>query len=180
LSASVALQLDEALLDASAGDATRPPGLRYNIAALTAASGTDRDVAMGADLAALINAISPVSGAEPFSFVGDVSLSSKIKMRAAGFPFPIFTTSASSMAGKLMIVASSVLVSVLGSIRIEANKDATLHLADPASPIATTSAIVSPVGSVWQTGNVSVRVILEAAWALRSSVGVAWLTPTAW
>jgi hypothetical protein len=51
LTESVGLALDAALLDPTAGDATRPPGLRYGIAALTASNDPNHNEAMAAVLA---------------------------------------------------------------------------------------------------------------------------------
>src|SRR5262249_46280359 len=58
---SLAAALDVALFGNTAGDATRPPGLLYNVTPITATTGGGV-AAQWKDIAALVAAVSPVSG----------------------------------------------------------------------------------------------------------------------
>jgi hypothetical protein len=68
-------------------------------------------------------------------------------------------------------------------VQVEAGRDATVHMFDPADAIAlpgSPNTISAPVRSMWQTDTVSLRLLMTASWGLRHPSGLAWLTTTAW
>lgn len=82
LTQSAALALDTALLDANAGTTTRPAGLRYGIAALTASALADPLEAMLKDIAALAAAVAPVGGNAPIVLVANPVRAMMLRLRA--------------------------------------------------------------------------------------------------
>ncbi len=59
------MALDAALFDDSAGDATRPAGLRYNISGLTASATTPPSEALAEDVRELVGAVAGVAANAP-------------------------------------------------------------------------------------------------------------------
>jgi len=83
----------------------------------------------------------------------------------------------------LLAIAPPALVSAVGPVQIVAERQATVHMFDPAADISTpgTPNVVSaPVRNMWQTDCIGLRLLMTASWGLRSPAGLAWLTTTAW
>ena len=79
-------------------------------------------------------------------------------------PVAVLASSAVA-AGDLIAVAPPALVSALGDVRIEADREATIS---------------APVRSMWQTDTIGLRLLMTASWGLRHPSGLAWLTATGW
>jgi hypothetical protein len=97
-------------------------------------------------------------------------------------PVTVLASSAVA-AGDLIAVAPAALVSATGPVRIEASRDAEIHMETTPTGISipgTPNVVASPVQSMWQTDTVSLRLVMTASWGLRHSSGLAWLTTTAW
>lgn len=185
LTESVALALDAALLGSTAGDATRPAGLRYGIAALTPSGATTVE-AMIADVSALVSVVSGVAGNSPIVLVASPSRAMKLHLRAPrDLPLEVLASSAVN-SDELIAIASNAVASAMDPIpRFTASTEALLHQDDTAPlPISATGSpntIAAPVRSLWQTDVVGLRMIMEVAWGLRHASGLAWIDNiTAW
>jgi Phage capsid family len=183
LTRSAALALDTALLDANAATTARPAGLRYGIAASSASVLTDPTEAMLHDVATLAGAVAPVAGNAPITLVANPVRAMMLRLRAPReLPVAVLASSAIA-AGDLLAIAPAALVSAVGNVQVEANRDATVHMFDPAAAIAvpgSPNVISAPVRSMWQSDTVSLRLLLIASWGLRDARGLAWLTATGW
>jgi hypothetical protein len=177
---STALQLDTLLFDAVAGDTVRPPGLRFNVGAITKSASTDALTAMVTDIGAICASVRAVAAGNPVLVVMSPAQAQRFKLRMSGgndYGFELFSTSALAD-GVIIALASNALASALSPVpRIDVSIQATLVMDDAAGPFDKTQS----VRSAFQTDAVAIKVNFEAYWGLRSSSGVAWITGiTAW
>jgi hypothetical protein len=180
LTQSAALALDGALLDATAASAARPAGLRNGIVALTASALTDPVEAMLKDITTVAGAVAPVAGNVPIALIANPARALMLRLRAPReLPVSVFASSAVA-AGDLIAVAPPALVSAVGNVLIDAGRESTVHMFDPADAIAVPGSPNAPVRNMWQTDCIGLRLILTASWGLRHPSGIAWLTTTAW
>ena len=63
---------------------------------------------------------------------------------------------------------------------VRAGNQGLLHLEDTTPLPIGGAAIASPTTSLWQTDNMSLRLILRAAWAVRVPGAVAWTSGVVW
>ena len=88
-------------------------------------------------------------------------------------------------AGTVLAIASNALVSATDVVpRFEVSDQATFHLED-ATPLAIGTAgspntVAAPTKSLWQHDLLSIRLVLEVSWALRTSAGLAWTENVTW
>jgi hypothetical protein len=185
LTQSVGLALDAALLDANAGDATRPPGLRNGISALTASTDPVRAEAMAADIAALVNAVAGVAGsAGALTFVAAPAQAAALRLWAPNtFRYEVLASSGLA-SGVVICIAPNALVSAVDPApRFEISKEATLHLDTAPLPIGSPGSpatVAAPTENLFQLDAVGLRMIMQVAWALRNAGGLAWLQTTRW
>jgi hypothetical protein len=183
LSQSAALALDTALLDANPSTSSRPAGLRNGIAASTASALTDPTEAMLHDVSTLAGSVAVVGGNAPITLVANPTRAMMLRLRSPR-ELPVAVLASNAVASSdIIAIAPPALVSAVGNVQIEANRDATVHMFDPSEPIAvpgTPNIVAAPVRSMWQTDTVSLRLLMTASWGLRSPAGLAWLTATAW
>jgi hypothetical protein len=184
---SVAMSFDSKLFDATAGSDARPPGLRNGISAVAAASADpDANVAMFADLSAIIGAVAAVAGANPILIVAGPAQSRRLKMRImAGrgdLGFEVFTSSGIAE-GLVIGIVSNVLASAIDPMpTIEVGDQTTLHMEDTTPlPLVDGASTPAPgVRSLWQTDALALKIRLRCAWGLRSSGGLAWISGANW
>jgi hypothetical protein len=183
LTQSAALALDAALFDANPKTTARPAGLRNGISGSSASALADKTEAMLADISTLAGVVAAVAGNAPIALVANPVRAMMLRLRAPReLPVAVMASSAIAPAD-LLAVAPNALVSALGAVRIDASRDATVHLFDPAAAISTAgtpNVVSAPIGSMFQTDNVSLRLLMTASWGLRHPSGLAWLTATAW
>ena len=176
-----ALGLDKVLFDATAGDAVRPAGLRYNIAASTASNNADFFEAMVEDVGTLLAAVSQVGS----NIVLIASHARAILTRLRAYDaesLPPVLGSAAINAADLIAVAVDALASVTDAApSIEASREAaSVHMDSTPSEIVSSPGVVAyPVASIFQTDRVALKLRFGADWVLRDSRAVAWLT-TRW
>lgn len=171
---SVGRTVDEVLFDANPGDAARPRGLRYGVAASTPSTATGPGEAFFQDLGTLAAAVGVVAGNSPIAYIVSPARAVGMRMRAG----PNVTVLASNaVINDVLAVATAALASAVGSDpEIEGAKAATLHM--DSAPQAVGSA--GPARSLWQTDAVGLKVRWPVSWALRDPRGFAWMTPTGW
>jgi hypothetical protein len=174
-----ALGLDKVLFDSTAGDAVRPPGLRYGIAALTASNNADFFEAMVEDIGALAAAVSQVGS--NIVLVTAPARAIITQLRAYGAPLPPVLGSAGINATDMIAVAVDALASATDDApSIEASRETAAHMETvPAEIVTTPGVVAAPVASVFQTDRTMLKLRFAADWVLRDSRAVAWLT-TKW
>jgi hypothetical protein len=174
--------LDKVLFGATAPSTDRPTGLLHGIAALTpTASGTKSEIIVD-DLQALALAVAGVAGNGDIVLVASPDAATALRLR---LPSPVqwpVLSSASLPARTVIAVAANALVSAIdGAPAIDASPHAELHRETVPAPIVTSSGTVAyPVGSIYQTDELALRLRWPISWALRSSAGLAWMTGTNW
>jgi hypothetical protein len=181
LVASVALTLDSVLFDTSAGDASRLPDLRYNIAALSQSASADHAMACRDDLHALLAAVSAIAGANEKVFIAAPAQADAIGLNT-NFLFPHLVLPCGALTdGTVIAVATNALCSVVDPApRFESSIEAVLHYEDTTPLDITTRAVATTVKSVFQSDLIGLRMIMEVSWALRNAGGLAWVGSTVW
>jgi hypothetical protein len=175
-----ALGLDRFLFDSTAGDATRPAGLRYGIAASTASNATDFHEAMVADIATLAAVVAQVGS--DIVLVVSPARAILTQLRAQGATLPPVLGSAGINATDMIAIAVDALASATDEApSIEASREAaSIHMdTAPAEIVSTPGVVAFPVASVFQTDRTVLKLRFNADWVLRDSRAVAWLT-TKW
>jgi hypothetical protein len=174
--------LDAVLFDANAAGPDRPAGLRYNIPALTPAGAGEKAQAIVDDLQALALAIAPVAGNNQIVLIGSADAMVAVRLR---LPSPVewaTLTSAALPARTVIAVAVNAIVSAIeGAPAVDASVVAEFHRETSPAPIVTAAGTVaSPVGSVYQTDEIALRLRWPISWALRSSGALAWMQNVNW
>jgi Phage capsid family len=184
LTESVSLSLDAALLDANAGSATRPAGLRNGIGATAESANTDLREAMLEDLESILTIVAAVAGNNPIIVVADPARARRMKLRLANVVDPGFEIMASAALGaaEVVAIASNALASAVDPVpRIETGLQGALVMNSTAAEVVDSGSTVgAPVRSLWQTDSVGLRLILEVNWGLRSSSALAWCEDVIW
>lgn len=172
---STGAALDAIFFDANAATGARPPGLKYNIAASTASNATDTFEAVFEDMATLVNAVSPVGGTGPYIFVGSPGriIGMKLRFAVANEPNVSFFGS-NAMGNDLACVAGSALVTAASPSPETETSNAAALVMDSAPGVIGTA---TPTRSMFQSDSIALKVRWPVSWALRSSLGFAWLTP---
>lgn len=172
---SVGRTVDEVLFDANPGDAARPRGLRYGVAASTASNATEGFEAFAEDLGTLAQAVSAVAGNAPITYIASPARAVSMRMRLSGPGVTVLASNA--VINDLLVVATAALASAIGSEpEIETAKATSLHM--DSAPQAIGSA--GPARSLWQTDAIGLKVRWPVSWVLRDPRGFAWMTPTGW
>ena len=187
LTESVGLALDSALLDATEGDAARPGGLRYNIAAVGGASAaTPRSEAMAEDIATLVTAVAPVAGNVPIIIVASPAQAAALRVlwNRANLDYEVLSSSGLA-AGVVVAIAPNALVSAIDPApRFDVSTQSTLHMEDT-TPLAigtagTPPTVAAPTRNLFQTDTLALRLRMEVSWALRNAGALAWLENVTW
>jgi hypothetical protein len=175
--------LDKQLFGTTAGDAIRPPGLRYNIAGLTpTAAGPAKSEVLVDDLQLLAAAIAPVSGNGNVALVASPDAAAALKMRLpSNVEWPVLTSSSLAARTVIAIAATALASAIEGTPQIDASPHAEIHRESVPGEIVDIGGIYArPVGSIFQTDEVALRLRWNITWALRSSAGLAWMTGVNW
>jgi hypothetical protein len=172
---SVGRAVDEVLFDANPGDAARPRGLRFGVAASTPSSATGSGDAFAEDVGTLAQAVSAVAGNAPITYIASPARAVSMRMRMVGPGVSVLASNA--VINDLLAVATAALVSAIGSEpEIETAKATSLHMDSAPQPIGT----AGPARSLWQTDAIGLKVRWPVSWVIRDPRGFAWMTPTAW
>jgi hypothetical protein len=178
---SVSFSLDATVFSTLAATTARPAGILNGIAGLTATAGGGT-TAMEGDLEKLAAAVSDAVG--DVVIVAHPRQAFAIRIRAPQFGIPVFATRAIAAGTIVMLDPQALAVSFGTDPRFEAGIEGVLHL-DDATPLAIETAgtpptVAAAVRSAWQTDCVVTRCILPAAWVLRQTGTVAWLSSATW
>lgn len=178
------LGLDTIFFDSTAADTTRPQGVRYNVAAITAAAAGAG--AMVADLAALVAAVAAQAVTmQNIILVASPNVVAKILLTVPNLPFKLFASAGLGASNVVLALATNTIVAAVEDIRVEVSKEATFHFEDttpaPLSAVGTPNTVAAPVRSLYQTDCVAVRLVAHLNWVQRTaSGGVAWIENVNW
>jgi len=182
LTESVGLALDAALLGTTAGDTTKPAGLRYGIVALTPSGATPvGQEPMVKDVSALISAVAPVAGNAPIVILASPARAMLLRLRAGATDIPAEILATSALADdELVAIASNALVSATDAVpRFSSSNEALIHMEDasplPISTAGSPNTVAAPARSLFQTDTAGLRMIMEVSWGLRHASGLAWI-----
>jgi hypothetical protein len=184
LAENLSLGLDTILLDTTAGDTTRPPGLRNGVSATTAVTGGGI-AAMVGDLANIASIVAPLAG-DQIIFVASPKQAVKINLyRTSALPYPVIASSGLAD-GVVVAIATNVLAVAGGDDppRIQVSDETTLMF-DDSTPLAlgtvgTPNTVAAPTRSLLQQDLVALRLTADITWAMRASGGVAWTQSVTW
>src|SRR5262249_2749158 len=135
------------------------------------------------DLQKLATAIAPVSGNGNVVLVASPDAAAALVMRLpSSVEWPVLTSSSLAARTVIAVAANAVVSAVEGAPQIDARQETELHRETNPQPIVSGSpAVVStPVGSLFQTDQVALRLRWPISWALRASNGLAWMTNVNW
>jgi hypothetical protein len=182
ISEGLGLALDSAMFGNAAGDATRPPGLLYNVNPIAAATGGGTN-AMMTDIGALIEALASAHGGKTPLFVMAPKEAAALKLVAGPhFDYPVIA-SASLAAGEIIAVELASFVSAFDATPdFDIVQVAEFH-AEDTSPTDITGGTPSPavpVRSLFQTHMVGLKMILHGAWGLRAPGHVQYIAGASW
>lgn len=181
LSADLALGAETILFDANAASSTRPAGLKYNIAALTADSDTGSD-GMIADLSNLAAAVAGTG--TRIVFIASPKQYVRILLRRpADFPFSVYPSAALADRQVTALSLDALVIAGQGEPQISVSRTSAVVMADDAgafSSVGTPNAVAAPIRSLEQTDCVGLRLIMDLDVMLRSSGGFAWTQNVAW
>jgi len=178
---SAGLTLDTVMFDANPGDTARPPGLRYNVSPLTASTATDKSTALLDDVETLHLDLEPVTPKSPALYVMSPTRAVMAELRSPhGLdPLTIIGTYAFHGANIVCALAPDIMVSAFGDVpEIEASREGAVQM--DTTPVVDIGTAATRTSSMWQTDCVAIKLRLPVSWALRSDVGLAWLTATNW
>ena len=177
---SAGLALDAVMFDNQPGDASRPPGLRYNVPPLTASTAVDKATALLDDIETLHKDIEPVTPTHPAIYVMSPTRALMAELRSPHGLDPLVIIGCWAFHGTndVAALAPDIIVSAFGEVpEIEASPEPAVQMDTVPTDI---NAAVTRTTSAWQSGCIALKLRLPVTWALRSDVGLAWLTATGW
>src|SRR5262249_42398862 len=174
--------IDKVLFSASAAGTDRPAGLLNGIAGLTpTASGPAKGEVLVDDLQKLATAIAPVSGNGNVVLVASPDAAAALVMRLpSSVEWPVLTSASLAARTVIAVAANAVVSAVEGAPQIDARQETELHRETNPQPIVSGGGFATPVGSMFQTDQVALRLRWPISWALRASNGLAWMTNVNW
>jgi hypothetical protein len=167
------LQLDATVFSALPATPARPAGILNGVTPLAAA--TVGDTAMLADLGALAGAVGTVTTG--LAYVMHPIQANLIRInRGPLFDIPIWPT-LGVPAGTVIALDPAVLATAYGAIpKIETANSPMLLMDDAPGP----DPMAGPTRSLFQTDSISLRLLLDAAYAWRAAGAVAYVEGTTW
>lgn len=193
LLARTAIKLDTLLLDANAGTATRPAGLRYNVSAAGSAYGGGDYKAFLEDMKTLLAPFDTANAGRKLALIMNPAQARSVRMmegpNSSGFGWANqflsdfrLVVSTTATAGTVIAVDAADFVTGTGdSPMFEASEQATIHMSDTPLPIVSGDpATADPVRSMFQTNSVALRMLMDVTWAMRRGGMVQWISGVSW
>jgi hypothetical protein len=178
---SVSFSLDASVFSTLAATDARPAGILNGIAGLTATAGGGT-AAMEGDLEKLATAVSDAAGDVVLATHPRQALA--IRIRKPDLKIPVYSTRAIAAGTVIMLDPQALAVAFGTEPRFEAGIEPVIHHDDttplPISTAGSPNTVAAPARSLWQTDRVALRCILPAAWVLRQTGTVAWLSSATW
>ena len=200
--------IDTVLIDATAADAIRPHGLRYNqftgatITGLTPSVATLTFDKMVADIKALMAPIVAARGGRDLVLLMNPAQQLGLSWVATPNGDFVFASADNGQLRNITVIASTTVpatmlimidaadfASATGDVpEFDVSDVATIHEEDTTPlPIVGGSvqppvigSIAAPVRSLWQTASVGVRMLMDMNWAMRRPNMVSWMTGVTW
>jgi hypothetical protein len=174
--------IDKVLFSANAAGTDRPAGLLHGIAALTPSTSTGKYEATADDLQALVLAIAPVSGNGQIVMVASPDAAAAVRLRLPqAVDWPVLTSSSLAPKTAIMIATNAVVSAVEGTPLIDASQVAEFHRNTvPAEIVTSGGTVATPVGSLFQTDEIALRMRWPITWALRDARGLSWTQNVNW
>ncbi|HEY7413912.1 MAG TPA: phage major capsid protein [Ktedonobacteraceae bacterium] len=165
--------LDKAMFSTTAAGTDRPAGLLNGIAALTpAAAGQAKGEILVDDVQKLASAVAPVAGNGEIVLVASPDAAVALVLRMPQHvDWPVLTSASLAARTVIAIAANAVVSAVEGAPQIDARRD-------PSVTWDTSSG--NPIGSMFQTDTVALRLRWPISWTLRTSNGIAWMQNVNW
>src|SRR6516162_300506 len=181
-SEAAGLALDLAMLSNSAGDASKPAGLLFNIAPLTPTAGGGQN-AMAQDLENLFAALATNGAGKTAVIIAALPQAVRLMMEAGPkFNFDIIPSTALAT-GTVIVLEVASFVSGFSSVAdFSVSKVGTVHMEDtsPTDITGDTPSPAVPVKSLFQLELIGMKMNMAAAWGLRAANHAAWITGTTW
>jgi hypothetical protein len=176
LTESCPLTFDAAMFDATAGSETRPAGLLLNIDATAASAKTASDEAMSEDVSNVVGKVSTVASSSPIILVCAPKQAVALRLRSrAALYYDILPSSALSDGTLIAIAANALACAVDPHPRLQTGNEGAITLDSDGK-----NYLDGPTISLFQSDRISLRLIFEVAWALRSAGGLAWIENATW
>jgi hypothetical protein len=174
--------IDKQLFSATAGDTVRPAGLLNGIVALTPAAAGEKAQVIVDDLAALATSIAPVAGNDQIVLICAPAQAVAVRLRLpAPIEWPVLTSS-SLAAGTVIAVATNVLVAAIESTpTIVADRESEVVFNTvPGEVVDVGGVMAAPIGSIFQSDKIALKMKWPITWARRDVRGVAWMSGVNW
>jgi len=175
--------IDSVLFSANPASANQPAGLLNGIPALTpAASGQSKGEILVDDLQKLATAIGPVAGNGDIVLVGSPDAAAALKMRLpSSVEWPVLTTNSLAPKTVIAVAAAAVISAIDGLPSIDTTTEAAIRYDDQPGDIVDIGGVFArPVGSLFQTDVIGLRLKWKITWALRSPSALAWMSGVNW
>lgn len=189
-----ATTLDSLLLDAIAGSAVRPAGLLSGVTALTATA--------GGGYAAILGDIRQLRAPFDAANAGDnlVLLMNPAQREGLGLTpgadgtlgwadgilgrYRVASSTAIPV-GRIVMIRAEDFATATGDVpEFETSNDATIHMEDTApeqiSTVGVPNVVAAPVQSMFQTAQISIRMLLDVSWAMRRAGMVQYIDGATW
>lgn len=190
-----AIKLDSLLIDSTAGSATRPAGLLYNISAAGNAYGGSDYTAFLEDMKTLLAPFDTANAGRQLALLLNPAQARSVRMMAgpnsSGFGWAnqfladfrvIVSTSVPS--GTVIAIDTADFVTGTGDAPMfEASDQATIHMEDSPSAISaagTPNTVAAPIRSMFQTNSVALKMSMDVTWAMRRSGMVQYISSVGW
>jgi hypothetical protein len=178
---SVGPSVDKVIFSANAAGAG-PAGLLYGIAGLTPATGTEKAQIIIDDLQQLALAIASVAGNGEIILIASPDAAVALQLRLyKSVEWPVLTSAQLSAKTVIAVAANGVVSAVEGAPEISASSEAEFHReSNPQDIVGSGGIVATPVGSLFQTDSVALRLRWPISWSLRASNALAWMTGVNW
>lgn len=193
ITSDTAKVLDQAVIDATAGDSVRPAGLLNGVTTVGVGFGGGDYQAVLEDINALMAPFDTADGSDGIALIMHPAQTRKLMM----MPGPDGTfgwqnnfmneftivRSTHATAGRLIAIRLADLITVAGAPEFEVSNQATIHMEDttPLEIVSGTGPTTAdPVRSFFQTDSMGVRMVMDVSWKMARSGMVQWVNGTTW
>lgn len=174
--------LDAALFGDAAADDDRPAGLLNGVTPLAGSAAASMNERMIADLELLAGTIIAAGGIDVV-YIASPRQAMSARLRLGTAKATIWASSALAD-GTVIAIEPQAFVSAFGANpKITASMQTAIHMDDAATALAATgtpNTVSAPARSLFQTDTIALKLILDAAWALRAAGRVQVITDATW
>lgn len=186
--------LDAAIIDTTASGSSRPAGLLNGLSAAASGYGGGDYQAVIADFQELLAPFYAANAADNITVLMNPAQGLKLTMMPGGDGTLgwfdrirdrlTILESTTVTANRLIALRNSDFATALGDApEFDVSEQATIHMEDttPLEIVSGTGPTTAdPVRSLWQTGTIGVRMLMDVSWKMRRSGMVQWIDTTTW